>query len=196
VSLNVQFLTLAAMALSGAGLGLLFDTYRVLSGEFRFPRWLIPPLDLLYWFAGTLAVFRVLYISNGGELRLYVLLALMIGVSFYFGRMSPAVIRTIRFFIEVCRRVVRFMLRLGNLLIIKPAIGLYRVTIVFFGFLAALSIFLFKLVLQLAYPLWKLLSWMLRPLIAKLGTLIRAERWLIPAGQVLLRWIAKVKSWF
>jgi spore cortex biosynthesis protein YabQ len=196
VSLNVQFLTLAAMALSGAALGLLFDAYRVLSGEFRFPRWLIPPLDLLFWFAGTLAVFRVLYESNGGELRLYVLLALMIGLSFYFGLMSPGVIRVIRFVIKVCRQIVLFFRRLFHLLVIKPLIGLYRVAIVFLGFLAALSIFLSRLVIQLAYPLWKLLSWIFRPLVSKLGKLIRAERWLFPAGQVISRGIAKVKKWF
>ncbi|WP_199623993.1 spore cortex biosynthesis protein YabQ [Paenibacillus alkalitolerans] len=196
MSLNVQFLTLATMAVSGAGLGLLFDTYRVLSGEFRFPRWLIPPLDLLYWFAGTLAVFRVLYESNGGEVRLYVFLALLIGVSFYFGLLSPAVVRTIRFLIGIFKKAVRAILYIGNLLLIKPSIGLYRVSIVFLGFLAALSIFIFKVVIQLAYPLWKLLHWMFKPLVHACGKLVRADRWLIPVGRVVSKWIAKVKSWF
>jgi spore cortex biosynthesis protein YabQ len=196
VSLNVQFVTLASMALSGAGLGLLFDTYRVLSGEFRFPRWLIPPLDLLYWFASTLAVFRALYASNGGEVRLYVFIAILIGVSFYFGLLSTAVIRTIRLIIEAFRRTIRFLLHLGNILLIKPLIGIYKIAIVFLGFLAAISIFLCKLVLQLTYPMWKLLLWIFKPLFLALGKLIRAERWLEPIGQAVSRWFAKVKSWF
>lgn len=184
------------MALSGAGLGLLFDTYRVVSGEFRFPRWLIPPLDLLYWLAGTVVVFRILFESNGGEVRLYVFLAILIGVSFYFGLLSGYVVRTIRNLIETCRKIIRFLLRLGNILFIKPFVWLYGASIVFLGFLAAFSIFLFKLVIQLAYPFWRFLMWIGKPLLAAFGRLIRAERWLYPAVRSIARWVAKVKSWF
>ncbi|WP_274365910.1 spore cortex biosynthesis protein YabQ [Paenibacillus thermotolerans] len=196
MTLDTQLLTLAAMALSGAGLGLLFDTYRVVSGEFRFPRWLIPPLDLLYWFAGTLAVFRILYESNGGEVRMYVFLALLIGVSFYFGLLSGLVVRLIRTIIRFCLKTVRFALWLGNIMFIKPIMWLYRASIVILGFLAALSIFLSKLMLQLAYPFWRFLTWVGKPLFSALGRLVRAERWLVPIGRTIAAWIAKVKSWF
>lgn len=188
MTLNVQFLTLASMIASGAALGLLYDAYRVVSGEFRFPRWIIPPLDLLYWAVGTLAVFRVLYLSNGGEVRFYVFLALGIGVCFYFALLSGGIVRTIRWSIGRFKALIRWTLRLGNLLIVRPLIGLYRVLLVFLGFLAALSIFLGKVVLQLLYPMWKIAVWILWPLGLRLYALVRGDRWLRPAARRISRW--------
>jgi spore cortex biosynthesis protein YabQ len=185
---------MASMICSGVALGLLFDTYRVLSGEFRFPRWIIPPLDLLYWAVGTLAVFRILFLSNGGEVRLYVFLAMMIGVSFYFGLLSGFFIKGIGWTIERIKQLIRSLIRLGDLFIIRPLIGLYRAFIIFLGFLAALSIFLTKLVLQLLYPLWKIAVWMLRPLGVKLFGLIRGDRWLLPVVRRISHWISKTIS--
>jgi spore cortex biosynthesis protein YabQ len=190
VTLSIQFLTMASMIASGAALGLLFDVYRVLSGEFRFPRWIIPPLDLLYWGIGTLAVFRVLFLSNGGEVRIYVFLAMMIGVSFYFALISSFAIQTIRWMIKQVKALIRFLLKLGNLLIVRPLVGLYRLCIVILGFLAALSIFLSKVVIQLLYPLWKLTIWIGRPLGRWLHSALRADRWLTPFVRRIAHWIS------
>ena len=44
----------------------------VLSGQLRFPRWSMHTLDLLYWVASALFVFRMLYAGNHGQLRFYV----------------------------------------------------------------------------------------------------------------------------
>ncbi|HZG77746.1 MAG TPA: spore cortex biosynthesis protein YabQ [Paenibacillus sp.] len=181
MTLSVQFLTMAAMMLSGAALGLLFDGYRVLSGELRFPRWIIPPLDILYWAVGTVAVFRVLFLSNGGEVRIYVFLALMIGVSFYFALLSGFAVKTIRWTIGRVKALIRLLIRLGDLLVVRPLVGLYRLVIVILGFLAALSIFLGKLVLQLLYPLWKIARWLFRPLGRRLYKLVRGDAWLAPS---------------
>ncbi|MCI3923259.1 spore cortex biosynthesis protein YabQ [Paenibacillus sp. TRM 82003] len=191
MTLSVQFLTLISMIASGAALGLLFDAYRVVSGEFRFPRWSIPPLDLLYWGVGTFVVFRVLFLSNGGEVRLYVFLALGIGICFYFGLLSNGFVRAIRWSIERIKAFVRFLIRLGNVLVVRPLIGLYRVLLVFLGFLAALSIFLGKVMIQLLYPLWKIAVWILRPLGSRLYALIRGDRWLRPVANRISQWTTR-----
>lgn len=194
MTLNVQFLTLGTMILSGAGLGMLFDIYRVLSREFYFPRWLTPPLDLLYWLAGTLAVFRVLYASNGGEVRLYVLLGLLLGISMHFALFSNTLIAMLRTAVHWFKWFVRLLIRLGDMLIVRPLIAMYRGIIVFLGFLLALSIFLGKLVLQLLHPLWKMLLWISRALGRALLRWTQAERWLTPVLRRISRWIPRMKK--
>lgn len=193
MTLNVQFLTMAAMMGCGAALGLFYDAYRVVSGEFRFPRWLTPPLDLIYWLIGTLAVFRVLYVSNGGEVRIYVFLALMIGVCFYFGLLSGAFVRVIRWTIRLVKRLVALLLRILDLLLVRPVLGLYRFIVWILGFLGVSSIFLFKFVIQLFYPLWRFVVWLVRPLGERLYAWTRANQWLTPA---LRRLSQAVASWF
>ncbi len=60
------------MLLSGIGMGVAFDSYRVVSNRLHIGRLWIPILDLLYWLAATLIVFRVLMANNDGEVRIYI----------------------------------------------------------------------------------------------------------------------------
>lgn len=195
MTLDVQFLTMAAMMASGAALGLLYDTYRVLSGEFRFPRWTTPPLDVLYWVIGTAAIYRVLYISNGGEVRLYVFLALMIGVSFYFGLLSGLLSKLMRWLIRKMVQFIQGLIRLGTILLIRPVVALYKLFIIILGFLGVVSIFLAKLMLQLLYPLWKITLWLMRPLGMRLYRLIGGDNWLRPAVRGIVGFAQKLRYW-
>ncbi|AJY74942.1 spore cortex biosynthesis protein YabQ [Paenibacillus beijingensis] len=169
MSLNTQWWTMAMMLLSGLAMGAVFDGYRVISHELRFSRWLMPVLDLLYWGAATLTVFRVLYASNNGEVRAYVFLGLLIGIGFYFLLFSRAVMAVVRWSIEAVRRLIAFLLRCIDVLIVKPLILLYRLIRIIAGFLIVVTIFLSKLVLQLVRPLWLLARWLLSPLVRPLG---------------------------
>lgn len=164
MSLNVQFLTLYMMFASGFVLGILFDLYRVLSVQLRFPRWMIPILDIVYWIAATLLVFRVLYISNQGQMRVIVFLGLIAGVGIYFPLFSRRTIRFILLVIAIVKKIIRFVRGLIYWTVIKPLILLYRLVIIIFGFLSAIAIFISKIVIQLLYPIWKLFAFILRPL--------------------------------
>jgi hypothetical protein len=110
-----------------------------------------------------------------------VFLALMIGVSFYFALISGFAVKAIRWSVGRVKALIRLFIRLGDLLVVRPLIALYRLVIVILGFLAALSIFLGKLVLQLLYPLWKIARWLFRPLGRRLYKLVRGDAWLAPS---------------
>ena len=73
------------MLLSGIGMGVVFDGYRVVSDELRISRLWVPVFDLLYWIAATLAVFQVLSTSNEGEVRAYVFLGFCSASAVIFG---------------------------------------------------------------------------------------------------------------
>jgi len=60
----VQWVTLLYMMLAGGAMGVAYDSYRVLSLKFTFPKWLNAMLDLLYWLWAALLVFRMLYMCR------------------------------------------------------------------------------------------------------------------------------------
>ena len=67
----------------GLGVGLLYDLLRLLRCRLRLPL-LGPVLDLMFWAAVTLALFLYVIAATGGEVRLYVLLAVFGGAVAYF----------------------------------------------------------------------------------------------------------------
>jgi spore cortex biosynthesis protein YabQ len=146
MSLNHQFLTMALMIGCGLGLGVFFDIYRVLTGKFNLKRWVIAILDIAYGLAAAVAVFRVLYYSNYGQLRLFVFIALMLGIYLYYKWFSKGVI-------QLVLRIINLVEWVWNVFIVRP-IQLYnKILLIFFGFFKLLTIFFYKFMLQLSYPL-------------------------------------------
>lgn len=192
MSLATQFLTLSVMAGSGAVMGVLFDVYRVLSGQLRPPRWLVPLLDGVYWIVATLFVFRALLYSNYGQVRFYVFLGLLLGVWVYFRLASRWTVHLTLLAIRFVKALIRFLRKTIELVVIKPIRLLYRLVIVLFGFLAALSMFLGKIVLQLLYPLRLLGRWLFKPLLEKL----RAAAWWRRFVGGFSRLVQAVRRWF
>lgn len=179
MTLSMQWVTMAAMLLSGLGMGIVFDGYRVVSNELKFPRWWLPVLDVVYWMAAALIVFRVLYASNNGEVRAYVFIGLAVGVTIYYFLFSKLVISIVKWFIRAVRAVISFVLKCLDILIVKPILLLYKVIMVILGFGSAFTIFLLKIVIQLVRPFWKLLVWIVRPVLRPIG------RWLSP---YMIKW--------
>ncbi|MDF2668214.1 MAG: spore cortex biosynthesis protein YabQ [Paenibacillus sp.] len=168
-------------------MGAIFDAYRVLSSQLRVPRWMIPLLDIVYWIVSTVLVFRGLYASNHGQVRLYVFLGLIAGGWVYMGVMSHTFIRLLEWLIRIVKKIFRLLIQTVKILVIKPIVVLYKLVIVIFGFLLALTVFLYKIVLQLLYPFWFVFRslfrlvqpWLkaLRPQWAEVGWLKLVKLW-------------------
>ncbi|SDE53938.1 spore cortex biosynthesis protein YabQ [Paenibacillus sp. UNCCL117] len=189
MTLHIQFVTLGMMCAGGLSLGGLFDVYRVLAGQLRAPGWVKSILDLVYWFTGTLLVFALLYESNWGEVRPFIFLGLGIGIIFYFLLFSRPTIWVIRFIIRVVIQTARLLKRLVILLVIRPIVGLYRVFMIILGFLLATAMFLYRIVLQLCHPVWKLLLWLLRPLVKRLR--FPVPGWMKKTGQSVANFVRR-----
>lgn len=151
------------MFLSGICIGAIFDVFRVLAGKLRLPRWTIPIVDTIYWIVATILVFRMLIYSNEGQVRIFIFLGMGIGICFYFAILSSIIIRLTLLIIRIIVMIYRVLTRTVEILIIKPIIGLYRLTVIILGFLLAVAIFLYRIVLQLLYPMWRLFLWMTKP---------------------------------
>jgi spore cortex biosynthesis protein YabQ len=180
------------MVVSGGVLGVAFDAYRVVAREARLRRVLRSFLDVVYWLAATVLVFRVLYETNLGEVRLFVFLGLLLGLSLYFALISRWAVLAFRWAVAFVRRLARFAVRLFDMLIVRPIRFFVRCLEIVWGFIGVLTIFLYKFVLQLLYPLRMFLRWVARPLRRRLGLFLKERpklaRWLQRAARAARFW--------
>jgi len=195
VSLQVQFLTLASVALAGIGMGAAFDGYRVAARELNAGRLWIPVFDLLYWLLAALVVFRVLLAVNEGEVRLPVFLGFFIGLAFYFWLLSDPVIRLYRLLAAAVRRMIRIAVRAADLLVVRPVLWLGRLASGLFRLVRAASMVLFRFVIQLFSPILGLIARLARP--AWLPIRRRGAAWAKAAGRLPLinRLAAMIRHW-
>lgn len=176
------------MFTSGWSLGILFDIYRVVTRPMHLPKWMFGVLDILYWCTATIFVFRMLFLSNYGELRFFVFLGLLVGIGFYFAVMSKVTIEAIQLMIRCILWLVRFVIQLFNVMVIKPIIMLYKLFVTLVGFIVAVSIFLLKIVLQLFYPFWAIAKWFIKWMRNK----VPWPRWMIKTVNRIHTWISKL----
>lgn len=83
MTLTVQLNTMLSMIAMGIWLGAAIDTYGRFTKERRSFHWLTAVNDFLFWFAQGLIVFFVLLNINEGEMRFYIILALICGYAAY-----------------------------------------------------------------------------------------------------------------
>lgn len=161
MNLQTQWATLLWMLVCGGILGIAFDSYRVVSGQLRFPRWSVHMLDLFYWLAASLFVFRTLYHVNQGELRFYVFLGLFIGVWIHFLFLSVITERFVVNLMKIVQRVYEIIGKLLVFFVVKPLQWLLKCIKMLLGFAWIVLLFMGRVTLS---PIWKLLTWATRPI--------------------------------
>jgi spore cortex biosynthesis protein YabQ len=109
-SLASQGQVFTVLCLGGLLVGFLFDVYTALRSVFRMHRGLITNIgDLVYWVIVTVVVYVLLFITSGGEVRLYMFFGVAVGTLIY-----ERYIRT--GFVTLIRAVVYRICRLVNVL--------------------------------------------------------------------------------
>ena len=83
ISLEEQAYALLQAVLLGGALGLLYDVFRVIRVRVRL-RLVGGALDLLFWLVVTAALFWHAVSAQGGEVRIYMVLAVFAGAVVYF----------------------------------------------------------------------------------------------------------------
>jgi|GEM_PF-3663472 len=78
VSVTDQALFFAGALVMGAAVGLLYDAFRILRVRVRLPL-LGGVLDLLFWLVVTVALFVYTTTAGSGEVRLYIVAAVLLG---------------------------------------------------------------------------------------------------------------------
>jgi spore cortex biosynthesis protein YabQ len=180
---GVQWLTLLYMLLAGGVMGLAYDSYRVLSLNLHFSKWLNAAFDLLYWVAAALFVFRMLYAGNQGQLRFYVFLGLFLGVWIYFLIFSVTIRDFVVMLIQSVQYVCRLLWRVLVAVIGLPLLWLWRFVLGILRLIGRMLLSILKFLRWLTKPLWILPvrwmnSWLPR---------LKANPWIVKSSQFLIK---------
>lgn len=160
--LSWQFYGFYMMVLCGAVLGTLFDLLRVARGHYNPNALLAAAADLLFWGVSTLALASALFYGNWGEIRYYVVFALLLGIGLYYWLAGPMIRRFYLAVIEAIEWVANLIATLVMKLVVAPVV-----------WIAALAWdgaqTLARWTVALGIWLWHLLdslgNWMLSPLV-------------------------------
>lgn len=165
MTLTVQFITMAAMIVSGLYLGMSLDTFRRFSPYFKNNVFLTYSLEISFWLMQAFILFFILFQMNGGELRVYIVLAVLLGYAMYQAMFKRIYLRLLEKTIQWITAVYRFLKRLVHVLLIalirwlfltliKILLGLGAALIAIILFIFRVILFPFKLVAKL---IWRLL---------------------------------------
>ncbi|MBU9710173.1 spore cortex biosynthesis protein YabQ [Evansella tamaricis] len=127
MTLDIQFLSMLASAGTGIVLGASFDTYRrFLRSPKRF-RWSLIVNDILFWVLQALLFFYVLLQVNHGEVRFYLLIALVLGYSIYRSLFEGIYQKMLEGVIHFITRLTFIVVRTIKVLVFNPIKWLLKV---------------------------------------------------------------------
>lgn len=92
MAINQAYLFLI-FALNGFVIGLLFDFFRILRKSFKTTDIITYLEDILFWILAGFTVLYSIFVFNNGEIRIYMFLAILIGVILYMLILSSYIIK-------------------------------------------------------------------------------------------------------
>ncbi len=129
---NQAYVFLCSVA-GGMLMAFVYDLFRIKRRAFRAGRIVTFIDDILYWIIVAILIFAVIYISNEGEIRGYIVLGILIGAILYILLLSRIVVGSALFVLRVLRAVliriwmvVTWPIRLLFRILAKPAAFLAR----------------------------------------------------------------------
>ncbi len=169
MTLTVQFYTMLSMVAMGIWLGASLDTYKLFVNWEKTAKWLLIIHDLLFWLVQGLLFFYVLLLTNEGEFRVYIFLAIALGFSMYQALMKQLYMNILKFLVMCVYQAALILKRLVMSIVFQPIRWLI-------SFIISAIMFLLHLLLRLVHftfrLVWKVLSIVCYPLIWLLNVTI------------------------
>ena len=165
MSLTVQLQTMLAMVAMGGWLGMAIDTYSRLIRGRKWNRWITVINDGLFWILQGLLVFFILLQLNEGEMRFYILIALLCGYSCYRALLYRIYQNILEAIIQTIIKTYKFCKAALFMLVINPTKELlkllYTVCMMIISFLITVIFFLLKVLytpfIWMGRGIWRLL---------------------------------------
>ncbi|WP_144557963.1 spore cortex biosynthesis protein YabQ [Bacillus pumilus] len=169
MTLTVQFYTMLSMVAMGIWLGASLDTYKLFVNRGKTAKWLLVIHDLLFWLVQGLLFFYVLLVTNEGEFRVYIFLAVALGFSMYQALMKQLYMNILKFMVMCVYQAALVLKRLVMSIVFQPIRWLMTLIISAIMFLLHLLLRLVHFTFRLV---WKVLSIVCYPLIWLLNVTI------------------------
>lgn len=112
--------TFVLLILGGLVVGFFFDVYSAFRNIFRLRRGMLSNVgDLAYWVITTVLIYGLLFITSGGEVRLFMFMAIAVGTWIYEKYLRVWFFTFIRTVVHRVCRFFNFLRRFGSA-------GMYR----------------------------------------------------------------------
>ncbi|MRH44983.1 spore cortex biosynthesis protein YabQ [Aquibacillus halophilus] len=170
MTLSIQFFTIISMIAGGLYLGAAIDTFRRF--EFYWKKRIIFSyiIEICFWLLQTLILFYLLYLVNQGELRFYILLALLCGYAAYKSVFEKTYRNILEKLISTSISIYYFFYRLVQAIIVRPVILLFNFLVAVFIWIWGIVLTLLWLIIRVLWYPVKLVSkliWFLTPNVVK-----------------------------
>ena len=109
--LRQQIFAFGVLILTGLASGFCYDVYLVIKYRWKLKKTGTSIGDLLFWTVLTALIFSLLVVSNYGEIRFYVIIALGLGLMIYFKLLSKSMLCCLQKFFDLIQKLWRLMVK-------------------------------------------------------------------------------------
>lgn len=107
-----QFYSFIIFILVGFLIGLLFDIFRISRKTFKTSDIITSIEDILFWILTGLLILFSIFKFNNGDIRVYIILGIFIGIALYMLVFSKIVINTLVKIIFIIKRIISFIIKI------------------------------------------------------------------------------------
>lgn len=126
--MQTQAYAFLIFVLNGILIGILFDIFRIFRKSFKTLDIVTYIEDCMFWIISVLLLLYSIFKFNNGEIRLYILIGVILGVSLYMLIFSKMFINTSVCIIKIIKRIfniiiiipIKFLIRIINKIFLKP----------------------------------------------------------------------------
>lgn len=111
-------------SLTGVIIGILFDFFRILRRSIKTPNIITYIQDILFWILTGIIVLYSIWYFNNGELRIFVLLGLILGVLIYITTLSNIIVKIFTKFLVILINTLKVPVTMIYSLISKNITGI------------------------------------------------------------------------
>lgn len=135
LSIDVQFKYFFATIVTGIGIGIFFDVYRIIRG-INYKKGILSSIsDLLFWILMSLFTFIFLLNTNNLNVRYYTFIGIVFGFIIYMSAISRYVIAFLRWVVYILIKTIRIILFILfypiRLLMIGMRFSIYNIILFF-----------------------------------------------------------------
>lgn len=110
ITINEQAFLFLTCVKTGIMMGIFYDVVRVFRKIINHPNWVVQVEDLLYWISCGGFAFTMIYWRNYGQIRGFVFLGIIIGLTLYFCTVSIFVMEVATKLIKIMKKIINRMI--------------------------------------------------------------------------------------
>lgn len=107
-----QLINMLLFILTGIVIGVLFDIFRIIRRSFKTPDFLTYIEDILFWLMAGIILLFTIFTFNNGEIRLYIFVSLLFGLTIYLLTLSKFFIKINVKIIGILKKIVCYPIKL------------------------------------------------------------------------------------